>query len=387
MALLISVHFLSVLPNQLCFKPSNTLRLLKGHQTGGVPTRLKMIIRSVDSLLKSGMRTAIIFFFLGVMAGIQGRAKDKLPLSTQFAEIEQQIGGRLGVAALDTGNGQRMEYRAAERFPICSTFKFLLAAAILRQGDQEPLDRQLRYGADDLLERAPITRKHLSEGEMTVRDLCAAAIEYSDNTAGNLLLGAIGGPSKLTEYLRGLGDPMTRLDRTEPSLNSAIAGDQRDTTTPGAMLSNLKLLLLDVGLSQDARSQLEAWLQASTTGTKRIRAALPSGWRVGDKTGTGENGAASDIAIVRPPERAPILIAIYLVGSASKLEQLDRAIARTASVIVQYFLANGWSRTGSHRVTRPRFPLPFPLCCHRSVQNRPVVIESKPTTFMVTRGI
>jgi beta-lactamase class A len=170
---------------------------------------------------------------------------------------------------------------------------------------------------------------------MTVRDLCAAAIEYSDNTAGNLLLGAIGGPFKLTEYLRGLGDPVTRLDRTEPSLNTAIAGDQRDTTTPGAMLSNLKVLLLDERLSHDARSQLEAWLQASTTGTKRIRAALPSDWRVGDKTGTGENGAASDIAIVRPPQRAPILIAIYLAGSSSNLEQLDRAIARTASVIVQ----------------------------------------------------
>jgi beta-lactamase class A len=281
------------------------------------------------------MHATIIFLFLGVMFSTEARSYDQLPPSKQFAEIEQQVGGRLGVAALDTGNGRRMEYRAAERFPMCSTFKFLLAAAILQQGDREPLNRRLRYGADDLLEWAPITRKHLSEGEMTVRDLCAAAVEYSDNTAGNLLLRAIGGPSKLTEYIRELGDPVTRLDRTEPSLNSAIAGDQRDTTTPGAMLSNLKLLLLDERLSQDSRSQLEAWLQANTNAAKRIRAGLPSDWRVGDKTGTGENGAASDIAIVRPPERAPILIAIYLVGSASDVDLLDSAIARTASVIVQ----------------------------------------------------
>jgi beta-lactamase class A len=170
---------------------------------------------------------------------------------------------------------------------------------------------------------------------MTVRDLCAAAIEYSDNTAGNLLLRAIGGPSRLTAHIRGLGDPVTRLDRPEPSLNSAVAGDQRDTTTPGAMVSNLELLLLGNRLSSASRSQLAGWLEANTTGAKRIRAGLPPDWRVGDKTGTGENGAAGDIAIVRPPERAPILIAIYLVGSASGADQLNRAIAGVASFIAQ----------------------------------------------------
>ena len=170
---------------------------------------------------------------------------------------------------------------------------------------------------------------------MPVRDLCAAAMEYSDNTAANLLLRALGGPSKLTEYLRSLGDPVTRLDRTEPSLNSAVAGDPRDTTTPGAMVSNLKLLLLSGRLSKDSQDQLEAWLAANTTGAKRIRAGLPLTWRTGDKTGTGENGAASDIAIVRPPGRAPILIAIYLVGSRSDADQLNGAIARVASLIAQ----------------------------------------------------
>jgi beta-lactamase class A len=279
------------------------------------------------------MRATIIFLFLGLMHGT--RADGQLPLSNQIAAIERQIGGRLGVAVLDTGSGRRIEYRATERFPMCSTFKFLLAAAILQQREREPLDRRLPYGAADLLEWAPVTRKHLSEGGMTVRDLCAAAIEYSDNTAGNLLLRAIGGPSRLTAHIRGLGDPVTRLDRPEPSLNSAVAGDQRDTTTPGAMVSNLELLLLGNRLSSASRSQLAGWLEANTTGAKRIRAGLPPDWRVGDKTGTGENGAAGDIAIVRPPERAPILIAIYLVGSASGADQLNRAIAGVASFIAQ----------------------------------------------------
>jgi beta-lactamase class A len=170
---------------------------------------------------------------------------------------------------------------------------------------------------------------------MTVRDLCAAAIEYSDNTAANLLLRTIGGPPKLTAYVRGLGDPVTRLDRTEPSLNSAVEGDQRDTTTPGAMVSNLEVLLLGKRLSGASRNQLSGWLEANTTGAKRIRAGLPPDWRVGDKTGTGENGAAGDIAIVRPPERAPILIAIYLVGSTSSADQLNGAIAGVASVIAK----------------------------------------------------
>jgi beta-lactamase class A len=281
------------------------------------------------------MRVSIIFLFLCLMLGLEARAADPLPLSSQFAAIEQQIGGRLGAAALDTGNGRRIEYRAAERFPICSTFKFLLVAAILAQSDREPLDKRLSYGAADLLEWAPITKKHLSEGGMTVRDLCAAAIEYSDNTAANLLLQAIGGPSELTVYLRSLGDPVTRLDRTEPSLNTALPGDVRDTTTPGAMVSNLKLLLLGGRLSKDSQDQLESWLAANTTGAKRIRAGLPAAWRIGDKTGTGENGASSDIAIVRPPGRAPILIAIYLAGSSSDTEHLNNAIARAASLIAQ----------------------------------------------------
>ena len=284
-----------------------------------------------------GMRASIVFISVGLVLGAAARADDQKPMFNQFAAIEQQIGGRLGVAAVETENGRRIEHRADERFPMCSTFKFLLAAAILQQGDRYPLDRPISYNVEDLLEWAPITRKHLSEGRMTVRDLAAAAIEYSDNTAANLLLRIIGGPGKLTEYIRGIGDPVTRLDRAEPDLNSAIAGDPRDTTTPNAMVADLKLLLLGQQLSTNSRIQLEAWMAASTTGAKRIRAGVPPAWRVGDKTGTGQNGAASDIAIVRRPERAPVLIVIYLAGSGAGIDRLNSAIAAVASLVAHSF--------------------------------------------------
>jgi beta-lactamase class A len=208
--------------------------------------------------------------------------------ATSIATIEESLAGRLGVAVLDTGDGRRLEYHASDRFPLCSTFKFLAAAAILQKVDKKELELnlQISYGSIDLLDWAPITKKHVQEGTMTLEALCAAAIEYSDNTAGNLLLQTIGGPRDLTDFARSLGDSITRLDRNEPSLNTAIKGDERDTTSPVAMMNDLTALLLGDTLSDASRQQLEGWLLKNTTGAKRLRAGLPSTWQVGDKTGT-----------------------------------------------------------------------------------------------------
>jgi beta-lactamase class A len=259
--------------------------------------------------------------------------------SEQIAALEQHIGGRVGIAAFDTASGRGFEYRASDRFPMCSTFKFLAAAAVLQRIDQkqEHLDRRISYTKGDLLEWAPITREHLPEGSMTLDALCAAAIEYSDNTAGNLLLQTIGGPAKLTDYVRSLGDNVTRLDRVEPDLNSAIKGDERDTTSPAAMLNNIKTLLLKDRLSPESRQRLTNWLVANTTGAKRLRSGLPPTWRIGDKTGTGDNGAVGDIAIAWPPHRTPILIAVYLADSTASAETLNAAFVETARVIAGGF--------------------------------------------------
>jgi beta-lactamase class A len=257
--------------------------------------------------------------------------------AARIAAIETRIGGRIGVAALDTTNSKHVDYRADERFPMCSTFKFLAAAAVLKCVDEkkEKLERFVPYGAKEILEYAPVTKEHLKDGGMTLGALCAAAIEQSDNTAGNLLLNAIGGPAGLTNFVRTLGDKVTRLDRIEPDLNSAIPGDERDTTTPAAICSDMQRLLLGDALSEASRRQLEDWLQRNETGGPMIRAGVPKNWIIGDKTGRGSNGATNDIAIVRPPGRAPILLAIYSVGSTAAPDDRAAAIAEVAKIVAE----------------------------------------------------
>jgi beta-lactamase class A len=257
--------------------------------------------------------------------------------AARIAAIETRIGGRVGVAAVDTSNDKHLDYRAEERFPMCSTFKFLAAAAVLKRVDEkkEKLERFVPYSAKDILEYAPATREHLNQGGMILGALCEAAIEQSDNTAGNLLLNAIGGPAGATNFVRALGDRVTRLDRIEPALNSAIPGDERDTTTPAAISSDMQRLLLGDALSEASRRKLDDWLQRNETGGSMIRAGVPKTWSVGDKTGRGANGATNDIAIMRPPGRAPILLAIYSVGSTATANDRAAAIAEVTKVLVE----------------------------------------------------
>jgi Beta-lactamase class A len=260
----------------------------------------------------------------------------------RIAAINTRVGGRIGVAALDTGTGQHIEYKANERFPMCSTFKVLAAAAVLKLVDEgkEYLDRMVPYAKEDILEYAPVTKEHLKEGRMTLRDLFAAAVEQSDNTAGNLLLRTIGGPLSLTSFLRALGDETTRLDRMEPDLNTAIPEDERDTTTPAAMRDDLVRLLIKDVLSPASRSQLEAWLAGNKTGAQMIRAGVPTSWRVGDKTGRGDNGATNDVAILRPKNRPPIFLAIYSVGATMAASERTATIAEVARVAATAFQAD-----------------------------------------------
>jgi beta-lactamase class A len=256
--------------------------------------------------------------------------------ANRVAAIETTMGNRIAVAALDTRSGKRLDYRSDERFPMCSTFKFLGAAAVLKRVDEgkENLERFIRYDAKDILEYAPVTKAHLKDGGMTLGALCAAAIQQSDNTAGNLLLDSIGGPAGLTNFARSIGDEMTRLDRNEPELNSAVPGDERDTTTPQTMCADMQRLLLGNVLSESSRHQLEDWLRHNQTGALTIRAAIPKTWSVGDKTGRGANGVASDIAIIHPPGRAPIVIAIYSIGSTAPADDRTAAIAEAARVVL-----------------------------------------------------
>jgi len=258
--------------------------------------------------------------------------------ASRTLSVEQRTGGRIGVAAVDTGSGKRFDYRSEERFPMCSTFKLLAAAAVLKQvdGRQEKLDRFVSYDAKDILEYAPVTKAHLKDGGMTLGALCAAAIEQSDNTAGNLLLDTIGGPIGVTKFVHSIGDEMTRLDRKEPGLNSAIPGDERDTTTPAAMCADIQRLLLDNVLTKSSRHQLEDWMQHNETGTLMIRAGVPKTWTVADKTGRCGNGATNDVAIIRPPGRAPIVVAMYSIGSTSSADDHASTLAEVARATLEF---------------------------------------------------
>ena len=259
--------------------------------------------------------------------------------NARFAAIEQRIGGRVGVLALNTATGARLGHRVGEHFAMCSTFKWLLAAQFLHTNIYQPgfLARTLPFGEADLLDYAPTARRHLARGEMTIEELCEGAVVLSDNTCANLLLAQLG-PYGLTHYLRQEGDTETSLDRVEPELNEVPAGDERDSTTPESMVWLLNHFLVeDEPLDGAAREKLIGWMIASPTGRERLRAGLPGDWRVGDKTGTwnGTHNATNDVAIAWPPRGAPILIASYLHSSTVEPAARNAAHAEIGRIIAE----------------------------------------------------
>ncbi len=264
------------------------------------------------------------------------RASANQRLLDDIKRLESESGGRLGVCVLETATGARHVHRGDERFPMCSTFKVLAAATTLARVDEgkEQLTRRITFPTSALVTYSPVTEKHAGSAGMTIAEICDAAITRSDNTAANLLLAGMGGPPGLTAFARTLGDQATRLDRDEPSLNQALPDDPRDTTTPNAMASNLQALILGTtALSAASREQLTAWMIANKTGDTRLRAGLAKDWRVGDKTGAGDRGTNNDVAVVWPPNSAPIVIAVYLTGATVSAAQQNATIASVARAV------------------------------------------------------
>jgi beta-lactamase class A len=260
-------------------------------------------------------------------------APEPAPDLGPLVELEREFDARLGVYALDTGSGATIAHRADERFAFCSTFKGLAAAAVLHRGSLAHLDTVVRYGEDDLLKSAIITSEHVATG-MTIGQLCDAAVRYSDGTAGNLLLRDLGGPAELTAYTRSLGDTVTRMDRFEPDIVEATPGDPRDTSSPRALGTDYQRIVLDDALPADERAFLRDLLERNTTGAERIRAAVPQGWTVADKTGTGDYGTLNDIAIVWPPDRAPLLVSVMSSKAAPDAEYDQAVIAEAAAFVL-----------------------------------------------------
>ncbi len=243
-----------------------------------------------------------------------------------LAGLEREYGARLGVFAVDTGTGATVVHRADERFAFCSTFKTLAAAAVLDRGPLDRLERRVTYTRADLAAYSPVTERHVDTG-MTLRQLCDAAVRYSDNTAANLLLRHLGGPRALTTHLRGLGDRVSRLDHYEPELNRNPPGDPRDTTSPRALTADYRALVLDDALPAEKRELLRDWLVRNKTGGRRIRAGAPRGWTVGDKTGTGDWGRANDVAVLWPDRGEPIVLAVMSERPDRAAEPSDALVA------------------------------------------------------------
>lgn len=270
-----------------------------------------------------------------LLGGHATLARANADFAKQIQAVRDRIGGRLGLHVLDTQTGRRLSFDDQSRYAMASTFKMLLAAAVLQRADMGTIDlnQQVRVQASDMLSHAPVTSKRLEQGTMTVRELCAAIVEVSDNPAANLLLKMIDGPAGLTRFLRSCGDPETRLDRYELDLNSNLPGDPRDTTTPRAMVHSMEQVLTKEVLSPASRELLIGWMINASTGLNLFRQGLPKHWKAGDKSGRGANGAINDLAVVWPPGRKPILIALYLSESSQSVLDLSAAHAEIAGIV------------------------------------------------------
>ncbi|MGW5334276.1 class A beta-lactamase [Streptomyces bauhiniae] len=257
-------------------------------------------------------------------------------LRPELAALEKRYGARLGVYAHNTRTGATVAYRADEPFAMCSTFKALAAAAVLRDhGGRAALGEVIHYPPADILPNSEQTKARQETG-MALGDVCAAAIRYSDNTAGNLMLRRIGGPAGLTRFFRSLGDRVSRLDRWETDLNTAVPGDPRDTTTPRALGRTFELLTLGRALSHGDREQLVGWLRGNTTSGKRFGAGLPAGWVLADKTGTGSYATANDLGVAWTGKGTPLLLSVLSTRPApdapvdeALLEETARLLAAT----------------------------------------------------------
>lgn len=258
---------------------------------------------------------------------------DRQTTDQAFADLEDRAGARLGVHAVDTGSGRQVSFRADERFAYASTVKALAVAALLEQSSTSELDRTVGYTAADLVTYSPVTQPRAGAG-MTLRELAAAALRYSDNTAANLLLRELGGPAGLDAALRRLGDDIIQVERNETELNEAVPGDPRDTSTPRAMATTLRLVAVDDALSAQDRDLLTGWMRANTTGAELIRAGVPADWQVADKTGSGGYGTRNDIAVLWPPGRAPLVLAVMTTHDSKDARSNDALVAAATRLVV-----------------------------------------------------
>lgn len=292
-------------------------------------------------------------FLAGTVAATATVSKsDLFEGSRARLNVEKRIMGletgeaRLGVCFLDTATQEYSGTRMDERFAMCSTFKLAMVGCCLREADSGDLDLSefLPFGETDIQGWAPVTSRKLAQGGMTIGELAKAAVQLSDATAANLLVCKLGGPAAVTRQFRAMGDPISRLDRYEPRLGMVLSADMRDTTSPFAMAGLISRLTTGPLLEPISRKVLIDWMSGTQTGINRLRAGLPIGWRVGNKTGSGRaegtTNKCNDIAIAYPPGRSPIIISAYFDSG----EYTERIEARHEAVLAEIgSIASEWA--------------------------------------------
>ena len=254
----------------------------------------------------------------------------------KLAQLERKYDARIGVYAIDTGTNSTVEYRPNERFAYASTYKAFAAAILLQKKSTEKMNEVIKYTEEDLVSYSPITEKYVNTG-MTLFDLSEAAVRFSDNTAGNLILEALGGPSGFERSLRKIGDTVTEVNRYEPDLNDFTPGDSRDTSTPKALATNLKKVALNGFLSDDKQAIFFDWIKGNATGDTLIRAGAPKDFVVGDKSGAASYGTRNDVAIVWRPNKEPIVIAIMSRYNSEDAKYDDKLIEEAANITLNSF--------------------------------------------------
>lgn len=276
------------------------------------------------------------FAFAGSALALSQAQAEALPdaVANALRSAEEQLGARTGLAVLRTDGTPLWMHHANEAFAFNSTFKAFAAAAVLSRVDagQDSLDRLIRFSPDEIVTYSPVTEARLDSG-MTLGEICEAALTTSDNTAGNLMLDAVGGPEGFTAFMRQSGDTVSRLDRWETDLNEAAPGDPRDTTSPEAAAESLRRFLFGNLLSEPSRALLRQWLEGNQVGGPLFRAALPDGWQIADRTGAGGYGSRSIIAAIWSPGGAPVVAALYLTQTDASMEERNTAVAAIGAAI------------------------------------------------------
>lgn len=263
-------------------------------------------------------------------------AFDQQILQKKIEMLENKSGGKLGLTVVDTSDGTTYSWRGDEKFPLCSTSKVMVVAAILKESESNTnlLAKKITINKSDMVNYNPITSKYI-DSSMTITELSKAALQYSDNAAMNKLLSYLGGPRHATQFARTIGDKAYRLDRNEPGLNTAIPGDSRDTTTPSAMADTLNKLILGTALKKEQKAKLTEWMKGNTTGLNSIKAGLPAEWKVADKTGSGNYGTTNDIAVIWPKNHAPVILTTYFTQPEKDASARKDVLASAAKLIAE----------------------------------------------------